>query len=207
MKVLFVGNSHTYFNTLPYMVSSLAKSKGLDIDFTMLVKGGQTLDGHLRGSQLLPNIHYGNYDLVILQDAATMFLGAENYDFVVAKIKTEIDKTKAKTALYMPWASRGCDERHQLLIECAEKQAKKHSIPAAIVGLPWTRVLKEHPEIELYYDDNKHASGAGSYLAACVILKSIFGISPIGLPNTIGYIDNKTLVIPEEHAKVLQEYA
>ena len=66
MKILFIGNSHTYFNDMPYMFAELMRASGTEVEITMLTRGGQTIKGHIANEQTRFNILYGNYDYVIL---------------------------------------------------------------------------------------------------------------------------------------------
>ena len=43
-KVLFIGNSHTYFNDLPGIFKKLCRDKGKEVHVAMLCKGGMGLD-------------------------------------------------------------------------------------------------------------------------------------------------------------------
>ena len=58
-----------------------------------------------------------------------------------------------------------------------------HVIPA---GLAFARSIAAKPELNLYVPDKRHPSMAGSYLAACVVLGSVFGVSPVGNSYTAG---------------------
>ena len=39
MKVLFIGNSHTYFNDMPYIFKLICQENNIDVDVTMLAHG------------------------------------------------------------------------------------------------------------------------------------------------------------------------
>ena len=52
-KVLFVGNSYTFFHNLPLVVSAMAKTKGIDLVCNISVAGGATLDEHIKGKKKL----------------------------------------------------------------------------------------------------------------------------------------------------------
>ena len=43
----------------------------------------------------------------------------------------------------------------------------------------------EHPEIVLHDRDNSHPAAAGTYLATCVFLATLFRTDPVGLPTDI----------------------
>ena len=65
-KILFLGNSYTYFNDLPAMVRNLASAAGLSATTSSNTPGGQTLQGHTSTS--IGTINSGNWDVVVLQE-------------------------------------------------------------------------------------------------------------------------------------------
>ena len=80
------------------------------------------------------------------------------------------------------------------------------------VGNAFDYVEKNHPNINLYMDDNKHPSPNATYLAACVFYSMISGKSPVGLPRRFQgkNIDGKKIyyIITEKNIyKTLQEVA
>ncbi|WP_232010399.1 hypothetical protein [Fusobacterium varium] len=50
----------------------------------------------------------------------------------------------------------------------------KLNIAVAPVGIVWWNFKKKYSEIELYFNDNEHASEMGSTLAAYTIFNTIF---------------------------------
>ena len=70
------------------------------------------------------------------------------------------------------------------------------------VGVVWQRVCKEHPEIVLYDRDGSRPSLAGSYLAACVFVATLFGKHPVGAPPA----DRRNNLEPAA-CKILQDAA
>ena len=47
VKILFIGNSHTYYHDLPAWVALMAKEEGYECDVTMLAHGGWYLHQHV----------------------------------------------------------------------------------------------------------------------------------------------------------------
>jgi len=78
MKVLFIGNSHTFVHYVPARVSHFCAAQGKPIDTVMLAHPGMGLDWHLRQSQTYYNLLCGNYDAVVLQHNAHPFPGRES---------------------------------------------------------------------------------------------------------------------------------
>ena len=46
--------------------------------------------------------------------------------------------------------------------------------------------MKARPELNLYIADKRHPSLAGTYLAACTVLASLYKTNPEGNPYTAG---------------------
>ncbi|MEO8453334.1 MAG: SGNH/GDSL hydrolase family protein, partial [Gemmatimonadota bacterium] len=71
-KVLFIGNSYTYFNNLPAMVSALGRGDGRPIQTAMIVRGGATLDDHWKGDSAAAAIRRGGWTHVVLQEQSQL---------------------------------------------------------------------------------------------------------------------------------------
>ena len=52
LRMLWIGNSYTFFNDLPSTVRSIAASQGMRLSITTVVKGGENLSGNLRNPRL-----------------------------------------------------------------------------------------------------------------------------------------------------------
>ena len=68
LRILFIGNSHTYFNDMPAMVAEKARKAGFDCEVTMIAHGGWYLEQHVQEPDVRFNILYGHYDYVVLQE-------------------------------------------------------------------------------------------------------------------------------------------
>lgn len=53
IRVLFIGNSYTFYHNLPDLVSQIGESVGFPIDATACTKGSQRFTGHLQNGKLL----------------------------------------------------------------------------------------------------------------------------------------------------------
>ena len=69
----------------------------------------------------------------------------------------------------------------------------------APVGLAWARVHRKRPGFPLWAPDGSHASPAGSYLAACVFYRVLYGKPALGNAYTAG--------LSEADARLLQRAA
>ena len=68
IRVLFIGNSYTFYHNLPDLVSQIGESVGFPIDATACTKGSQRFTGHLQNGKLLRMLAAGGWDYVVLQE-------------------------------------------------------------------------------------------------------------------------------------------
>ena len=61
-NILFIGNSHTYFNDMPLMVQWRAEEDGYDCRVVMLAHGDWYLAQHVEEPDVRFNILFGGYD-------------------------------------------------------------------------------------------------------------------------------------------------
>ena len=67
IDILFIGNSYTYANNMPQMVSELALSFGDTLNFQTSTFGGATFNSHSSNVSTLDKISQKNWDYVVLQ--------------------------------------------------------------------------------------------------------------------------------------------
>lgn len=79
LRILFIGNSHTYFNDMPEMVAERFRKTKYDCEVTMIAHGGWFLEQHVNEPDVRFNILYGHYDYVVLQEHAHPFCPEENF--------------------------------------------------------------------------------------------------------------------------------
>lgn len=205
LRVLFIGNSHTYYNDMPYLFQQLAQwASGAAVEVVLLAQGGWSLGQHL-GEEERFNIRYGRYDYIVLQEVTHPFPGAEALLEQAGALGAWIAHTGARTVGYMTWAEQGRPEDQARLTEAFRALAREQDVLLAPVGLAF-QSLRESG-IGLYDADGRHASPAGSYLAACVLLAAILGEDPAGLPGRITWQDETICDLEEGMARRLQEAA
>ena len=173
MKVLFIGNSHTYFNDMPALFKALCEEHGISVHVTMLTKGGMGLDYHLKQEQTLFNIRYGAYDYVVLQHTAHP-MGDLHVMHEAACALAEIIREAGSTPVfYQTWAKKGDETFQSTMSGVYNDLGKELNVPVAPVGDRWQEYRLAHPDAELYWKDGEHASPEGSALAARVLFETI----------------------------------
>ena len=196
-RVLFLGNSYTYFNDLPAILSELAKAgHQCTLETRMVAPGGKTLKDHWESAASREALNSQAWDFVVLQDQSTLGInfyfegqtrvgGDEKFRPYAELWANEIRKHHATPVFYLTWARRATPDDQAALNYAYIRAAKMTRSLVAPVGLAWAQVRQTDPAIDLYYRDGAHPSTAGSYLAACAIYATIFDKSPVNLPARV----------------------
>jgi hypothetical protein len=181
-RILFIGNSYTFINGgIDKQLKELAPS----VDAECIAAGGYTLEKHWTEGNAVQKIHEGKWDYVILQEQSQFPIINQKkfYDFV-RKFDEEIQRSGAKTILLMTWErpdSRELGVTTDNLAAAYIAVGKELGIKVAPAGLAFARSVRSKPELALYSQDG-HPTAEGTYLAACVLYKTIFENSPVGNP-------------------------
>ena len=106
-RVLFVGNSLTYANDLPGMVTTLAKAAGRPIHAESVALPDFGLEEHWQQGDARKAIARGGWTFVVLQQGPSALPESRRMliDYV-KRFDQEIKAMGAKTALYMVWPSQ-----------------------------------------------------------------------------------------------------
>lgn len=195
LRLLFIGNSYTYYNDLPQMVYEIAKTQKRKLSVKSITKGGERLRGHLKSEKVRRALIEEHWDFVVLQEQSSD--PARQSETVIANIYPaahELDSLihlgspDAKTVFYMTWGHKygsthkidnyplaytyeGMQER--IKTTYLEMTYRNNAI-CAPVGMAWQRVREERADYQLYTQDLSHPSPLGSYLAANVIYTTLF---------------------------------
>ena len=195
LRLLFIGNSYTYYNDLPAMVYEIAKTQKKKLSVKSITKGGERLRGHLKNEKVRKALTEEHWDFVILQEQSSD--PARQSESVIANVypaARELDSLihvgspEARTIFYMTWGHK-YGTTHKIenypiayTYEGMQERIKttylemtyRNNASCAPVGMAWQRVREERPEYQLYNQDLSHPSPLGSYLAANVIYTTLF---------------------------------
>ena len=173
IRLLFIGNSHTYYNDLPYMVSVMVAESGVQADVTMIAHGGWYLKQHAAEPDVLFNIKYGNYDYVILQEHSHPFDHLDDYEEALRILTGWIREAGSVPVIYGTWSMKSQPEKQEVMNQTNRTLSEKLATLYAPVGESWWAYQKNWPQIEMYDPDGGHASRAGSEFAAKIIWSTI----------------------------------
>lgn len=185
MNVLFVGNSHTFFNDMPRTFARLWEAEtGESLKPIMLCHGGMGFTWHLKEYfELRYDLLYGGFDYAFFQQKAHPFAGSpEEYD--AGKKLAELSRAGGvKSVFALTWAEKADPEHQTAMNDFHRRLCAETGSLLSPVGLVWQRLLREDPEFPLYFEDGQHASPYGDYLIAATHVRLLSGRSVLGLPN------------------------
>jgi|FLOH01.1.fsa_nt_gi hypothetical protein len=223
LKVLYLGNSHTFWNELPQMTADLALSNGDTIIFEANTPGGCTLghpeNGHLFNPVSRALIDSLNWDYVILQEHslfAVINYYRDTYMYPGAKALDSLIKENyncTKTIMQLIWGKKQggqyCINTH-CSIEYNDFAHMQDSLTTeylrlvdtlscilAPTGVAWKQSITNGDPVELFDFDESHPSLAGSYLAACVYYAIMFQKSPEGISYFGGLSQTEALYLQQ----------
>ena len=200
MQVLFIGNSFTYFNDMPYTFLNMAKTVDPDSRVESIAYGGYSLAQYCDedtevGRLVISKIVSYEWDYVVLQEQSLLpCIDEKGFVSAVKRLCGIVSQIGAKVILYQTWAyaentdkllSTGMSYREmsEKLVAAYGKAAAESGATVAPVGEMFARVKDSDYITRLINaNDGYHPSSTGSYLAACVIFRTITGKSTIGLP-------------------------
>ena len=194
LRVLFVGNSATYYNGMPQMVQKLAAAdRGARPVFSVSYTApGWSLRSAARDDRLADLIHDVRWDAVVLQEhsvraTASVERRSRETDPYVRDLQLRIAARGARTMIFMTWPYRQTSDL------------------AAVLGLNVAPVMpalveanRRRPDLDLWLQDG-HTNRAGSYLTACVFYVYLTWRDPSGSSFTAG--------LPETDARFLRNLA
>lgn len=182
MRILFLGNSFTYYHNLPNLVQEM-----LSCEVESHTRGGARLSEHLNdetemGAKTLKALKEEKWDYVVMQEQSFAPVGTQKaFHESVKALCGLIRENGATPVLYATWAYREDTEKlastglsyaemDAALYESYHKAASACGALVADVGKLFTKVRNI---VTPYEPDNYHPSEAGSVLSASEIARVI----------------------------------
>jgi hypothetical protein len=209
-RVLFVGNSLTYFNDLPGTLATLVRADGDDIVVASVTRPGYALIDHLvppTASGALDSIRGARWDHVVLQQGPTSRdVDRDSLVLVARQLAPAIRASGGRPALYMVWPAVRDSANFDRVHESFRRAACAVDGELWPAGDAWRAVRRLDPSIALYGPDQFHPAPLGTYLAALVMYERLTGRDARRLA-TRAVVDGKTLSVSLETVRVLQRAA
>jgi hypothetical protein len=207
--VLWVGNSFFYYNNSMHgHVGRLLSAATPDVKgyrSTSATISGSGINWHDVEAHFKPNA-VGSYsfdsknnvvfnkftkpfDAVIMMDCSQCPIHPQLssiFTEYAAKHSATVRKHGAEPVFFMSWAYADKPEMTQQLAAAYVKAGADNRAKVVPAGLAFARSIELRPDINLYVDDKRHPSLAGTYLAACTVMASVYGPSPVANTYTAG---------------------
>lgn len=193
-RVLFVGNSLTYSNSLPAMFISLARLAGDNaVNASSVAFPNFGLEDHWAEGTARRSLSEHKWEYVVMQQGSSALPESQiNLRKWTQQFAPLIRAAGAEPVLFMVWpTSTRLFDFPNVLNSYRDAAAMVNGIFAPS-GDAWSAYNNMSV---VYSSDGLHPSVYGTYVSALVLLERVRGIRPDQLPVTIpGYTTNETIV-------------
>lgn len=190
-RVLFIGNSYTFYNNLPGVFTTLAAAAGYEVTAEMAAPGGARLEDHANSPDIARPIRTGLWSHVVLQEQSqipSVEQARQSQMFPAARrLAQEIRSSRAAVVFFPTWGRKeGWPENGmpdyvsmQAQISLGYRQiAREVKAIVAPVDIAWAGIARQHPEITLWQADGSHPTLQGTFLAAAVLVRTLCRTMP-----------------------------
>jgi len=208
LRVLFIGNSLTYFNDLPGTVAELAASMHSTIEVAFVAEPNLALIDHVNGeSNALETIDNSHWDYVVMQQGPSAWPLSRDTLIIGARLlDAHVREAGGRSGLFMVWpeSSRfGVFDDVRESYRAAAVAVQGLFLPA---GEGWRAAWAADPQLMLYGPDGYHPSELGTYVAALVIYEGITGVDARTLPAEAN-VGGRKLTASESRVRLMQAAA
>ena len=179
MKVLFIGNSHTYVNDMPALFAKRVRElTGSAPEITALMYSGRPLKWHWDEFYSVRfQLVYGGYDFCVIQQQGHPFPGEETTMEYGSKIISMCRENGVTPVVYMPWTEKDNLGNIGRVSGCYRRLCAETGAVLAPVGEVFDFINRNSPDIRLYSPTpgDDHASVTGDYLISLTIASAVTG--------------------------------
>ena len=189
LRILFVGNSYTYFWNLSQTVEALSIEKSDPLIARNSTAGGASLKDHWKGRLELntrAKLAEEEWDIVVLQNHSRSSIDSLS-DFVEYgnRFIELVKSIGAQPVLYETWAREYNPIMQTKVSRAYDELAGKHDIKKVPVGTLWQKARQLRPDLPLFDPDKSHPSSLGTYFNACIFYSFLTGNPADGLPERV----------------------
>jgi hypothetical protein len=191
-KILFVGNSFTYFFNLPQVVSAMADSQGIPLITRQSTVGGSNLEQHWKeekGTITRQLLKSQQWDYVVFNNHSLSAINApDSFHEYGKKFADLVKSLGAKPVFMMTWAYKSNPLMQDRITKEYYKLAKDTDSDFVASGPMFELARLSRPDIELFHDD-KHPSSNGTYLLGLGFYKYFTGLATAEIPKRLATKD------------------
>ncbi|MDB4883620.1 MAG: hypothetical protein JWL95_2386 [Gemmatimonadetes bacterium] len=209
-RVLFIGNSLTYYNDLPGTLAAIAFTGGETIVVASVTRGGFALMDHVMGTRrtdAVERIRGARWEYVVLQQGPTSRATDRDTLLLAARRLDEpIRAAGARVALYMVWPALADSASFGPVRVAYRETACRVKGDFWPAGEAWRTAWRADPTLRFYGADDFHPSPLGTYLVALVMYERITGRDARTLPAR-ATVDGAPSAMSPATIRLLQEAA
>lgn len=196
-NILFIGNSYTHMNEMPFIFNKIAKAKGKQVYVEMNTRSGASFQVHTTRTDMFEAIKSRKWDYVVIQGYSreltydSTYLDTATVPYVQLILDSIYQNNPCTNVLlHLTWGYKygylerpetdSYDKMTDKIIAGYTYLSQRFGLPIVPVGMVWREVQRRHPEIEMYDADQAHPSKNGSYASASTFYAAIFKESPEG---------------------------
>ncbi len=203
-KILFIGNSHTYYNDGidTYLKGFINSNDTLTYEVIKKeAKPGYRLLDHWVDPETRGAIQSEDWDRIVLQENTWLvYEEPHSLQTYVDSFKSIISPKDTKLTLFMTWAYQDSMFMIETISSAYQQVGENLSLPIVEIGLGWKDLLEIYGEIDLYDADRYHPNRNGSYFAAAVFYAFFYQANPQESTYLPTNMDLQTAQILQESA-------
>jgi hypothetical protein len=214
LRVLFVGNSFSYFYNLPQVINAMSEySKKVHIETRTSLVGGSNISQHLnqtKGTQTIEILNNQTFDYVVINHHSLATIEDPDGFFESSKQMVELVRNKNAIPVFMmTWAYHSNPLMIEMIATAYDDMGKKLGVDVVPCGNLFAETRKWRPDLNMFDDDDKHPSKHGTYLNALAFFKYFTNEKTTEIPKRITTVDKNgqelwLLFLSQENADFLQ---
>ena len=179
VRILFIGNSYSFYNDLPDRLASQAVANGIPAQVRIIARNGASLEDHWQDGEAARLLRAQRWDFVVLQERSSIARDQpDRTSSFAALFDREIRSAGGKTLLYATPARKGDVATQEAIDRSYRRIAAELEATIVPVGAAFQKTCAAMPDATLRAADGIHPGEMGTWLAAYVFHLSLFGELP-----------------------------
>jgi len=194
VRILFVGNSFTYYYNLSQVVEAMAKSQGVNLYTRQSTVGGSGLDQHWKeekGTKTRKLLDSLEWDYVVFNNHSLATIKNPDEFREYNKKFADFVRTKGAEPVFMQtWGYKSNPLMIRTIFPAYDQLAQELEADLVPCGELFVEARKWRPDLDLFADD-KHPSSNATYMLGLAFFKYFTGLPTSDLNKRIWTEDTK----------------